>query len=141
MVSRGNRLSWNGVEQVLDTPEVLWDCFDRVRQVAHTELWLYQKNGAALCVLTNRDCAWLMFLRDREGDAGFSSRDPDYAGPNDALIEFFLANGQCDAYPAAWTLSLEEALRGAEYFVLHGERAPWITWHDDSQGDIAEPKP
>jgi len=41
-----------------------------------------------------------MFLREN-GDAGFSSRNSSYSGSPDALIDYYLDNGQHDQYPAA----------------------------------------
>ncbi len=60
------------------------------------ELRLKRVDGAA-CVLVNRDQAWLMFLRS-EGDAGFSSRNPDATRLPDAKVAFFLSNGQRNEY-------------------------------------------
>ena len=54
-----------------------------------TEAWITTSDGQAMCALTNEGLGWLMYLRG-EGDAGFSSRNPDYyAGPTpDAEIEY-----------------------------------------------------
>ena len=40
-----------------------------------------------------------MYLRNDEGDPGYSTRNPDYTGPEDAKIEYRLENGQVDEYP------------------------------------------
>lgn len=41
-----------------------------------------------------------MYLR-YNGDAGFSSRNPSYAGQPDANQEYYLSNGQREEYPLA----------------------------------------
>lgn len=73
-----------------------------------------------------------MFLR-YDGDAGFHLINPAYIGPADATLELYMQNGQMDEKPLAEWVSVEEAKRVAEYFYLQGERAPWLTWYDDSQ--------
>lgn len=57
-----------------------------------------------------------MYLRSDEGDPGYSTRNPDYAGPEDAKIEYRLENGQVDEYPAAWNIPTPEALRALAHF-------------------------
>src|SRR5579859_6547164 len=62
------------------------------------EVWLYSDSGwPAVCALVNSSSAWLMFLR-HEGDSGYSTRNPNYAGPKEAVTEYFLSNGQRDEY-------------------------------------------
>jgi hypothetical protein len=86
----------------------------------------------ALFVLINGDRAMLVLL---DGDCGSSSRDPEYSGPGNAVMKFKLSNGQVDEYPVRWTVPTDEALRALEFYFEHGELAPWIRWHDDSQKD------
>lgn len=99
------------------------------------ELWVETAGGAALCALLNGDSGWLMYLREN-GDPGFSSRNLDYAGPVDRLIEYRLDNGQVDEYPASWALSVGDVEQAMQHFLRTGEPAPWIAWHNDS-GDGA----
>jgi len=95
------------------------------------EVWLYSNSGwPAICALVNANSAWLMFLR-HEGDSGFSTRNPNYAGPQEAVIEYFLGNGQRDEYPAEWDITTTEALRGLEHFLENQEMAPWLNWHEE----------
>src|SRR4051812_13636358 len=89
------------------------------------EHWVHAPDGQALCALINGDRGWLMYLR-REGDAGFSSRNPDYAGPPDAEIEYRLSNGQHDTYPAAWALPVEVVCRALDYFKRHHRPPPFV---------------
>ena len=123
-------LTLNGQEYPVRSSEELHAYLEAVRQHDYAELWLNQVDGAALCVLVNRDKAWLMFLRD-EDDAGFSSRNPSYTGSSDATLEFFLSNGQRDEYPADWCIPTEKALQAVRYLFEHGERPYWIQWHED----------
>ena len=89
-------------------------------------------DGQTTFVLLNGSSGWLMYVRHQDGDAGFSSRNPDYAGPPDAVQEYVLSNGQQDEYPLAWALPASEVQRAMEHFVTRGEPAPWICWHNDS---------
>lgn len=75
--------------------------------------------------------AFLLYVR-YAGDTGFTSRDPAYDGPEDAVLDFRLSNGQSDVYPTCWTIPLADALRALEYALMHRARAPWVTWHDAS---------
>ena len=72
-----------------------------------------------------------MYLRE-PGDAGFSSRNPDYTGPSEACIEYMLSNGQVDSYPAAWAYPIATVMHAIEYFKLEGSPPPFIDWHNDS---------
>jgi hypothetical protein len=94
------------------------------------EIWENEPDGRALCALINGDLGWLMYLRE-EGDSGFSSRNPDYAGDEDATIEYRLSNGQVDEYPASWALPVAVVERALAHFRETGERAPFVTWHAD----------
>src|SRR5918996_4002273 len=71
----------------------------RIPETGFAEVWVMHGRFPALCALLNGDRGWLTCLR-AEGDAGFSSRNPGYAGPPDAEIEFTLSTGQVDRYPA-----------------------------------------
>src|SRR5262249_2433607 len=95
------------------------------------EVWLYADSGwPAICVLVNSNSAWLMFLR-HDGDSGFSTRNPNYAGPKDSVIEYFLENGQRDKYPAEWELTTPGALRALEHFLETQEMAGWLQWREE----------
>lgn len=67
------------------------------------------------------------------GDAGFSSRNPAYDGPEDAVVDFVLSNGQRDAYPASWVLPSELIERALDYVRSDGSLPPFVAWHDDSE--------
>lgn len=94
------------------------------------EVWERKEDGRALCALLREDVGWLMYLRE-PGDSGFSSRNPEYRGPRDAMLEYVLANGQKDEYPASWALPVTVVERALEYFRETGGMAPFVKWHAD----------
>jgi hypothetical protein len=75
-----------------------------------------------------------MFLR-APGDAGFSSRNPAYAGTPDATISYVLSNGQVDSYPASWALPMVTVERALQFFRAEGRAPPFISWHNDANDD------
>ena len=97
----------------------------------YDEIWVEAEDGQAMCALINGELGWLMYLRER-GDAGFSSRNPDYAGPEGASLEYYLSNGQRDVYPLAWALPIAEVRRALEYFKREQKPPPFIRWRNDS---------
>ena len=97
----------------------------------YREVWSNAPDGQALCALINGDVGMLMYLR-QPGDAGFSSRNPDYRGPPEAMIEYFLENGQRDEYPRAWALPIATIHRAIDYFRREHAPPPFIAWHHDS---------
>jgi hypothetical protein len=131
------QLAINGQEATVSTAADLRPYWQAMRGRQFSNVWLNSgEEGPALAMLVNGGHAWLLCLRDREGDAGFSSRNPQYAGSSDALMAFVLDNGQRDEYPIAWTLPLEQAIFACEYFVAtQGGRSPDIVWHDDAMDD------
>ena len=88
-------------------------------------------NGSILFALTDGQLGLLMYLREI-GDAGFSSRNPDYVGPKDARVTFRLSNGQPDEFPAEWCYPLPVVERAIEHFVTTGKPPTFIKWHNDS---------
>ena len=90
------------------------------------EVGLNNKDGwPTICALINADSGWLIYLRS-EGDSGFSTRNPEYRGSPTAVIEYLLADGQRDEYPASWDISTAEAMRALEYFLTEEKMAPWL---------------
>jgi hypothetical protein len=94
------------------------------------EVWVHSPDGQALCAMINGDRGWLMYLRE-EGDSGFSSRNPEYAGSPDAEIEYELSNGQHDFYPASWALPLPIVQQALAYFEQFHQPPPFVVWHQD----------
>ena len=125
-------LKINGAAYDVSTLEQLRLHLAEVQRTQFAEVWLEEKDSwPTICALIHGDAAWLMYTR-YEGDAGFSTRNPDYSGPADATIEYHLTNGQRDEYPAAWNITTAEALRALEYFLKEKNMAPWLSWHDES---------
>ncbi|MEO3946880.1 hypothetical protein [Gorillibacterium sp. CAU 1737] len=103
----------------------------------YQEIWVTNEpDEQTVVALLNGEYGWLMYLRE-EGDAGFSSRNPDYAGPEEATMEFFLSNGQCDEYPMAWVLPVERVYAAIEYFKIHHKPPAFIVWHNDSNDGVS----
>ena len=69
---------------------MIQQAFARAR-TSPRDLWFERKDGKILNAFVNGDRAWLMYRRD-DADAGFSSRDPDYAGPEEAQLYYILGN-------------------------------------------------
>jgi Immunity protein Imm1 len=105
----------------------------QIRRTQFSEVWLQRTDGwPTIGALINGEAAWLTFVR-HESDAGFSTRNPQYAGPQKIVIEYYLSNGQRDEYPASWNITKTEALRALEYFFEKEAMAPWLSWHDDTR--------
>jgi len=101
----------------------------RLQENQFSEVWLTPSDGwPTLTALVNGSAAWLMYMR-YEGDAGFSTRNPNYVGPEAAMVEYQLCNGQMDEYPASWNITTPEAVRAMEHFFVTLERPPWLSWH------------
>ncbi len=130
-------LRLNDEEHQVTSVDTLRTRWTHVHGRQFSELWLEAGDtGPFLGALVNGDAALLIYLRNNEGDPGFSSRNPHFSGSEDELIEFVLDNGQQDEHPAAWVVPLDEAQRACEYFLQSGgERAPEIVWHDDASED------
>src|SRR5262249_20830789 len=94
------------------------------------EIWLASPDGQSLCALINGDRGWLMYLR-AEGDSGFSSRNPAYAGDPQAKIEYRLSNGQHDWYTASWSLHIVEPRRAVAYSAREHRQPPFSAWPRD----------
>jgi Immunity protein Imm1 len=97
---------------------------------AFREVWIDVQDGPALCAVFNGSVGWLMYIRE-DGDAGFSSRNPDYQGTIDAVLEYRLSNGQRDVYPAGWALPETQIMKALEFFVEFRQQPSFIQWHDD----------
>jgi hypothetical protein len=79
-----------------------------------------------------------MYLR-HVGDAGFSSRNPDYGGPAGEMLEYWLSNGQIDEYPAAWTYPSADLKHALVEFWETGELPRRVRWFDDTTRKMVEP--
>lgn len=104
----------------------------RTREAACQELWLVHRDGQRICMLRSGSRAFLMF-QSGDDDTGLVARAGGDA-PDAATVEFTLANGQRDEYPAAWTVSAEQAVAALEHFFATAVLAPFLAWSDDSGG-------
>jgi hypothetical protein len=116
----------------------LHNCLLDACNARYAEIWIDHGDFPSLCALVNGDRGWLMYLR-YDGDAGFSSRNPTYAGPKDAVVDYFLSNGQQDEYPASWTLPRSEVFEALEWFAANKASPPSITWFNDSGDGTVSP--
>ena len=106
-----------------------------VTKPGYEEIWIETGDGQSMCALVRGDLGWLMYIRF-DGDGGFSSRNPQYDGPPDAMLDYFLSNGQRDEYPVAWAFPIEQVRAALEFFQRERKPPPFISWHNDS-GDGA----
>jgi len=105
----------------------------RTRDAASEEFWLVHPSGPRICMLRNRGRALLMFQAG-DDDTGLVARsrgEPPAVG----VVEFTLSNGQRDEYPAAWTVSAEEAVAALDYFFATVATTPSLEWRDDETPD------
>ncbi|HET8966523.1 MAG TPA: hypothetical protein VFN20_09935 [Candidatus Acidoferrum sp.] len=125
-------LQINGVSFEIEDAHELQKILEQIHRRPFAEVWMQPAaTWPTICALVNADAAWLMYLRF-DGNAGFSTRNPDYSGAPNAVIEYRLTNGQRDEYPAAWDISTVEALRALTHFFEKKEMAPWLVWHENS---------
>jgi hypothetical protein len=82
----------------------------------YEEVWVEAEDGQSMCALINGHTGFLMYRR-HPGDSGFTSRNPNYRGPTDAVQEYYLNNGQRDEYPMLWAIPFP----------------PWCRWMAASQ--------
>lgn len=95
------------------------------------EIWVYSENDEQMMsALINGEIGWLMYLRE-EGDSGFSSRNSDYTGDENAVAEFSFSNGEISEYPLSWCLPVEEIDKALLYFEENYKPPMFITWHKD----------
>ena len=120
----------NGEKFLVSNKDDMKKILEKSCKSQFNEIWLSRNDEKALSILNNYDNAWIMYLRFN-GDAGFRSSNPDYKGEEDKKLEFLLSNGQRDMYPASWIISFKKALKTLDYFLESGDKAPWITWHEE----------
>lgn len=131
------KLIINKQETAIETAEDMERACDTVRQQFFSEVWLeVGVKGPSLVMLVNGRDALLIYFPGHGKLFGFTSRNPAYNGAPDAQIEFILANGDMEDYPARWTVPLSAGCAVCRDFVeQQGARSPLITWHDDARRD------
>ena len=94
------------------------------------EVWLTVGGGPGFALLKSRERALCLFVR-AIGDPGFASRQCPGERRRGEL-EFRLAGGRVERYPASWTVPFFLALRSADHFLRTGERPPFLRWYGDA---------
>jgi hypothetical protein len=120
-------VSFNGTEEDTGSIEAFGEALDRYDASIQFELWLSAvPDGPSMCMLRNREHAFLMYLRF-SGDAGFVS-----AGSTaDREVEYRLSNGQVDHYPGSWCVPVEQCYEALAYFFVNdGRRPESVPWHE-----------
>jgi hypothetical protein len=124
------RLTINGDEWWVSSAAEARLLLQSRRSSPHSEIWLTGPEEQALCILVNGETASLLSLPE-EGEPGWSSVNPDYDGPEDAMAAFVLADGRQDEVLASSAVPLSVALQAAEHFVETFEPAPFVVWSED----------
>jgi hypothetical protein len=120
-------ISFNSRKQDIASIEALGQALEHFDEVPEFELWASVAEGPSLCMLRNRENAWLMYLR-HEGDSGFNSLGQTERIGNATYI---FSNGQEDEYPLAWCVEVEQCYKAVAYFYINnGLRPEWIHWHE-----------
>lgn len=109
---------------MIDLEQLLNDCV----HLDFMEIWIEGFDESSLCVMTNKEKAFLMYLR-YSGDCGFSSRNS--VVDSDKFCDFKLSNGQIDSYPENWTVDKELGFESLKEYFRTGERDAKISWEYD----------
>ncbi|MCI9320218.1 MAG: hypothetical protein HFH05_09095 [Lachnospiraceae bacterium] len=100
----------------------------------YKEIWVYsnetEDDERAMCGLINGNWGWLNYYNE-EGDAGLSSRNPNYTGTDDENMDFII-NGELAPFPLSYVLPAEQVMEALEYFEKYHKLPTFITWHDDN---------
>ena len=112
-----------------DDPSRLRGALLRIARTPFAEAWLTVDRGPGFALLKSGDRALCLFVRSI-GDSGFTSRQCKRERRRGDL-EFHLAGGKVDHYPASWTVPFFLALRAADEFLRTGERPAFLRWHQD----------
>ncbi len=96
------------------------------------ELWIVHEPGPAICALINvkQGMGWLMYL-DATRDGSRSTRNPDYQGPGDGMLDYMLSNGQLDRYPASWTYEIRALQQALVEFAQSARLPECVAWVED----------
>lgn len=88
------------------------------------EAWFYN-DDKSLAVLTSNDRCFVVYTG--HGGPGLMATTPDHTWRG-TPIQFLLENGQVDEHDVTDTISASQAMKVVEYFLAHGEPAPFVTW-------------
>ncbi|OYO27795.1 Imm1 family immunity protein [Janthinobacterium sp. PC23-8] len=125
-------LNVHGEAVAIASLQDLQQALARAQSLVQCELWLTMaedaEQGPALCLLKNGGSAWLMYLSGQDDASFHSLGDEEEKGD----CSYWLANGQVDAYPAAWCIDMalcHQAL--AAFFKSNGARPEAVAWQRD----------
>jgi len=90
------------------------------------QLWMYRDDGESACVLANQRLSWLSIL-PRDAD-DILSIDRDFTGPEDAVVSFYLENGQLDEMAREHCVSRQLGIDAGLHYFRTGTRAPFLVW-------------
>jgi hypothetical protein len=116
------------------TAYILAECETLLFEAANSnssEIWIHFDPYPGVFALLNDHFGWLMYMR-YEGDPGFSSRNPIYAGSPNTNLTYQLSNGQEDEYPASWAFPIETILHALRLFATSRTFPVEIQWFNDS---------
>lgn len=117
-------VTFQNVEQTIKSIEDFAVELDKFDAVTEFELWLCLESGPAVCMLRKGTNAWLMYLRHSDDD-GVTSEGASRVG----TVNYQLANGQIDQYPATWCVPVEICYKALAYFFVNeGQRAEFLNW-------------
>jgi len=103
----------------------------KISDTRFAEVWLYSDSSwPAICALVNGGAAWLMFLR-REGDSGFSTRNPNFAGPKTLLLNISSRTASGMNTPPNGTSPHRRLCALSNILWKEEEMAPWLHWHQE----------
>ena len=95
----------------------------------YQEIWIKGHEKSALCVMTNVNKIFLMYLR-HEGDSGFRSNNK--FGDESKSQEFKLSNGQLDLYPETWLTDKEKIKSALLTYFDSGTMDASVDWLQDN---------
>ena len=103
------------------------------RDAERLAVYLERDEGerGSLWVHLTDERAWVTHWEQVGGPDSYC-RDAAYRG-TDEMVGFLLPNGQEDEIHRAWTVSRVEGLNALEFFFLHGERDPSLTWEQEPE--------
>jgi len=127
---RGVVVDLDGDRVLVGDAAAIGPVLERIRRAPRADVNTTRYEEDAFHALFAGDRAFLMFLPEI-GEAGMSSRDPDYRGPPGAQVVFRATNGEDTALPARFTVSKEEGLRALDAFLRTGKPPTFIHWEDD----------
>jgi hypothetical protein len=117
---------FNGTDHSLPSLPAFRAEMSRYAEHLSFELWLSKGDGPSICMLRNKEHAFLMYLRF-PGDAGFTSVGSSGSAEP---VAYTLSNGQVDEYPISWCVPVAQCFEAlAFFFSSAGQRTESIAWH------------